>query len=141
MASKTSPPRGPVIADPFAVIPIQPENVDQRRDNRGMIHLRLRIEPEGFAKKIARLLRYDYARKIELDEYGTFYYSQIDGETTLDAIVDRMAAKLNIGRAEAEEAVILFTKKLMTMNMIALKVPESAQVMPSTGASPDPEGE
>jgi len=118
---------GPVIRDPFAVIPIQPENVDQRRDSSGMIHLRLRIEPQGFAKKVAVWLRYDYARKIELDENGTFYYSHVDGETTLNIIVDRLAEKLGVERRDAEEAVILFTKKLMTMNMLALKVPATAQ--------------
>jgi hypothetical protein len=118
---------GPVIRDPFAVIPVQPDNVDQRRDSSGMIHLRLRIEPEGLAKKVAEWLRYDYARKIELDEYGTFFYSHVDGQTTLDAIAERLAEKLGVERPEAEEAVILFTKKLMTMNMLALKVPESAQ--------------
>jgi len=121
------PAQRPEIRDPFAVIPVQPENVDQQRDSHGMIHLRLRIEPQGLAKTIAKLLRYDYARKIELDEYGTLYYSQVDGRTTLDAIVNAMAKKLGVERKEAEEAVVLFTKKLMTMNMIALKVPGSAQ--------------
>jgi len=125
--AKAAQSQGPVIRDPFAVIPVQPENVDQQRDSSGMIHLRLRMEPQGFAKKVAKWLRYDYARKIELDENGTFYYSHVDGETTLDIIADRLAKKLNVERREAEEAVILFTKKLMTMNMLALKVPASAQ--------------
>ena len=125
--AKAKKPTGPVVRDPFAVIPVQPDNVDQRRDSRGMIHLRQRIEPEGFAKKVADFLRYDYARKIELDENGTFYYSLVDGETPLSVFVDKMAEKLEVERKQAEEAVVLFTKKLMTMNMIALKVPESAQ--------------
>lgn len=117
----------PVIADPFAVIPLQPENVEQRRDSHGMIHLRLTIEPTGWGKRLAEMLHYDYSRKLELDENGTFYYSHIDGSTTLETIVERMTAKLGISRQEAEEAVVLFTKKLMTMNMLALKVPEGAQ--------------
>jgi len=125
--AKTGPPQGSVISDPFAVIPVQPDNVDQRRDSSGMIHLRLRIEPQGFAKMVARWLRYDYARKIELDANGTFYYGHVDGETTLAMIVDKTIEKLGVERKQAEEAVILFTKKLMMMNMLALKVPESAQ--------------
>jgi len=125
--AKASQPQRPLIADPFAVIPVQPDDVDQRRDSSGMIHLRRRVEPKGFTKKVADFLRYDYARKIELDENGTFYYSQVDGETPLSVFVDKLAEKLDVERKQAEEAVILFTKKLMTMNMIALKVPESAQ--------------
>ena len=126
MAFRRKKAQGPVISDPFAVIPVQPENVDQRTDSHGMIHLRLRHEPRGFAKTVARWLRYDYARKIELDEHGSFYYQYVDGRTPLDVIVERMAEHLEVERKEAEEAVVLFTKKLMTMNMIALKVPESA---------------
>ena len=125
--AKVSQPQRPAIADPFAVIPVQPDNVDQRRDTSGKIHLRLRVEPKGFTKKVADFLRYDYARKIELDENGTFYYGFVNGETPLSVMVEKMAEKLGVERAKAEEAVILFTKKLMTMNMIALKVPESAQ--------------
>jgi len=117
----------PVIRDPFAAIPVQPENVDQRRDSSGMIHLRLHIERQGVAKKIADWLRYDYSRKIELDENGTFYYSHVDGETPLAVIVEKLTEKLGVEPRQAEEAVILFTKKLMTMNMLALKVPQSAQ--------------
>ena len=128
MASAKKQPKGPIIGNPFAAIPVQPENVDLRRDSQGMVHLRLRIEPQGFAKKMAEWLRYDYARKIELDEYGSFYYSQVDGVTPLDHIINSMAEKLGTGRDEAEEAVVLFTKKLMTMNLLALMVPESAQV-------------
>ena len=122
--------QGPVIRNPFAVIPVQPENVDQQQDSHGMIHLRLRIEPQGFARKVGRLLRYDFTRKIELDEYGTLFYSNVDGKTTLETIVQKMAVKLGVERKQAEEAVLLFTKKLMTMNMIALKVPENAQIRP-----------
>jgi hypothetical protein len=41
---RKSPPPQPVIADPFAVIPIQPDDVAVRRDSRGHIHLR-RLPP------------------------------------------------------------------------------------------------
>ena len=127
-ATKKTTPGAPIVTDPFAVIPVQPENVEQRRDSRGMIHLRLTVAPvSGWGKKLADLLHYDYTRKLELDENGTLYYSLVDGTTTLGVIVERMAAKLGISRKEAEEAVVLFTKKLMTMNMLALKVPEGAQ--------------
>ena len=114
--------------DPFTAIPQQPENVDQRRDSQGMIHLRLRIEPQGFAKKIADWLHYDYAQKLELDEYGTFYYSRVDGNATLHDIVEDMAREYaDWNRKQVEEAVILFTKKLMTMNMLALRVPQPGE--------------
>ncbi|MHB9134098.1 MAG: hypothetical protein ACYDBB_23760 [Armatimonadota bacterium] len=117
----------PLIPDPFAVIPIKPEQVELKRDSHGMIHLRLHATPKGLAKKIAEMVGYDYTRKLELDEYGTFYYSHVDGETTLETIVAHMTEKLGNTRKETEKAVILFTKKLMVMNMLALKIPHTAE--------------
>ena len=46
---------------------------------------------------------------------------------TLKVIVDGMVAKTQKSRKEVEEAVILFTKKLMTMNMILLVVPQDGK--------------
>jgi hypothetical protein len=121
-------PRGPVVGDRFAVVPVIPDDVEVRRDSRGMVHLRRNAAPEGLVRKVAAVLGYDYTRKLELDEYGTFYFEQVDGATPLHEIVDRMMEKLQQDREPTAEAVVLFTKKLMTMNLIALKVPQSAQV-------------
>lgn len=122
-----SPPARQRIADPFAVIPIQPEDVAVRRDSRGHVHLRRLPHLAGMRRRVAEWLGYDYSRKIELDEHGTLYYGLVDGTRTLRAIADRMAESSGRDRKAVEEGVIVFTKKLMTMNMVALKVPESAQ--------------
>ena len=87
---KTPPPARPIIKDPFAVIPLQPEDVTVKRDSRGVIHLR-RLQPiSGPMRRLAGWLRYDYSRKIALDENGTLYYELVDGTRTLRAIADRM---------------------------------------------------
>ena len=125
--SKKSQPARPIIADPFAVIPLQPEDVAVRRDSRGHIHLRRLAPLSGLRRRVADWLGYDYSRKIELDEHGTLYYGLVDGNHTLRAIVDLMTSTSGRNRKTVEQGVILFTKKLMTMDMVALKVPESAQ--------------
>jgi hypothetical protein len=105
------------------VIPIRPQDVAVRRDSRGRIHLR-RFPPLGnLQRRIATALGYDYSRKIELDEHGTLYYELADGTHTLRAIVERMVAASGRDRKAVEEGVILFTKKLMTQDMLALKIP------------------
>lgn len=117
----------PVIADPFAVIPLQPENVSVRRDSRGNIHLRCLPPLNKMQRRVAEWLGYDYSRKIELDEHGTLYYGFVNGTSSLRTIVDRMITTSGRDRKTVEEGVIVFTKKLMIMNMLALKVPEAAQ--------------
>ena len=117
----------PIIADPFAVIPIQPNDVAARRDSRGHIHLRRVPRLDGLRRRVAGWLRYDYSRKLELDEHGTQYYGLVDGINTLRVIADYMTAASGRDRKTVEEGVIVFTKKLMIMDMLALKIPEAAR--------------
>ncbi len=119
-------PARPPAHDPFAAIPMKPDNVELKRDSRGMIHLRLHPEVKGFNKRVAHLLGYDYTKKIELDEYGTLYYGLVDGANTLRRIADAMVDQLGRSREEVERGVIVFTKTLMTKNLILLRVPRDA---------------
>jgi hypothetical protein len=119
--------RIPVIHDPFAVVPLVPPNVEIKRDSRGLIHLRLTVPIRGFKKRVADWMGYDYSRKLELDEAGTLYYGLVNGARPLREIVDTMAGRLNQERQAMEERTILFTRKLMTMNLILLKVPPAGR--------------
>lgn len=121
-ASKSTSDR-PRLKDPLAVIPLKPDAVDLKRDSGGMIHLRRRGDLRGLRKKMADFLGHDYSQKLELDEYGTLYYTLADGSHTLHHIVDAMLPRVKKDRKEVEGMVVLFTKKLMTMNLIHLKVP------------------
>jgi hypothetical protein len=104
-------------------MPMQPDAVEVKRDSHGMIHLRLSAEPSGLHRYLVRWLRFDPSRKIELDEYGTAYYAHVDGHTSLRRIVEMMTEQFGRSREDTEQAVMLFTKKLMQMQMIQLKVP------------------
>jgi len=120
-AGRTHPPR-PVIRDPLAVVPLRPDNVEIRHDSTGCAHLRMRPEVKGLLRILADRFGYDFSRKVQLDRYGTLFVSMIDGRNSLHDIVARMAADSGKDRKEVEEGVVLFTKKLMTMDMIQLKI-------------------
>jgi len=108
--------------DPLAAIPLKPANVELRQDSRGCFHLRLTPPLKPLQRKVATWLRYDYTRKLELDEHGTLYYQLADGQRTLSAIVDEFAKKLGKDRREVVPMIVTFTKMLMIRNMLALKV-------------------
>jgi hypothetical protein len=108
--------------DPFAAVPMKPENIEMKKDSAGRLHLRLPLELKGLKKRIAGWFGYDYSRKVSLDEYGTLYYSLVDGARSLEAIVEQMTPALKKSRKEVEEMVVIFTKQLMTRNLILLKV-------------------
>lgn len=124
--NKLKPSDVPKITDPFAVIPMKPDCVETKYDSKGNMHLRLNAEPKGSVGKFARIMGYDYTKKLELDRFGTEYYNCIDGETDLESIIQRMCKTFGRKRRHMEKGVILFTRKLMTMNFIALKIPEQA---------------
>ena len=121
-------PVGPRIRDPFAVVPLIPPGVELRRDSAGLIQLRLALPVKGLKKRIADWLGHEYSRKVALDEYGTLYFSLVDGRRTLRVIVDAMMEQKGGTRKDMEERVILFTRVLMTRAMIVLEVPREAQV-------------
>jgi hypothetical protein len=116
-------PRGVHVYDPLAVVPLAPDNVEQKRDSRGLIHLRLNIPLRGLRKRLAAWLGYNYTRTLELDEVGTLFYERVDGKRTLRDIAGEMAGKCGRDREEMTKQVVLFTKALMTRNLILLRVP------------------
>ena len=114
-------------ANPLAAIPLKPENVELRPDPDGNVHLRMTPELKPMQRKIATWLRYDYTRKVTLDEYGSLYYRLIDGRRPLSSIVDELTQKLGKDRNEVAMMVVTFTKHLMIRNMIALKITSPPQ--------------
>jgi len=121
----------PTIEDPFAVVPIVPPNVETRTDEKGQLHLRVTPPLSGLKKKLARWMGQDHSHRIALDEHGTQFFQLIDGQRRLRDIADEMTAGSDRSREDVESGVILFTKQLMTRNMIALEIPASRD--PSTG--------
>jgi hypothetical protein len=109
--------------DPFEAVPFRPVDVEVRRDREGNLHLRRYEQLTGVRARVAAWLHYDCSRKLALDRHGTLYYSLADGTRTLRAIAERLAEESGQPMPSVEQGVILFTKKLMTMNLLALKVP------------------
>ena len=114
--------RKPWIRDPLAVIPLSPQNLEQRRNSRGMVCLRLNVPVTGFRKLVADWLGYKYEKLVELDELGTRFYEQVDGRRTLRDIADALAGSCGRSREEMRQQAMLFTRDLMTRNMILLRV-------------------
>lgn len=112
-----------VLNDPLDAVPIIPDGVEMRDDSEGNRQLRVTPEVVGFRKRIARWLGQDYSSVAVLDEHGTQFIRAVDGRRTLRDVVDLLAASSGRSRQDVEEGVVLFTRKLMVKNMIALKVP------------------
>ncbi len=120
--SKTVNPRGAQVYDPLAVVPLTPDNVEQKRDSHGLINLRLNVPVKGLRKSLANWLGYQYTKMVELDEMGSMFYERVDGRRTLRDIAGEMAGKCRRSQDEMNKQVLLFTRTLMSRNMIILRV-------------------
>ena len=108
--------------NPFTAIPLIPPDVEQRLDRHGMLHLR-RLPPlRPLQKRLASWLGHDYRRKLELDEHGALFFRLVDGTRSLRTIADAMAAASHRPQHDVDAGIILFTKKLMTLHMLELKI-------------------
>ena len=112
--------------DPFDAVPFIPEGVETREDSAGNLQIRVERKLGRMRTKVADWLGQDHSTKVALDEHGTFFVRQIDGERNLRQIVDAMVERSSRERKEVEEGVVIYTKKLMVKNMIALKVRRDA---------------
>ena len=110
------------IKDPLAVIPLIPDHVEQKRDSRGMLHLKVAVPMEGWRARIAGWLGYDYSKKVVLDKVGTAYYELVDGQRTSRQIIDALSSSTDLSRDDLARHVLLFTRALMTRGLIALEV-------------------
>lgn len=117
------------IMDPFSATPLVAEGVEVREDSRGMIQI-LRDAPNGRGFLARLALRFGFRRRVRvnLDEYGTIFWKQIDGRRSLRDIEAAIRRTTKQDREENEKAVIRFTGMLMMRHLIYLTASEQQEV-------------
>jgi len=112
------------LSDPLAVTPEAEPDAEARIDEKNLLQVRRRFPARGgLYGWISRKLRYRHEVRINLDERGTRFWQLMDGRRNLDAIAVALGKEFDLERSKAREAVILFTKMLMTRHLVYLRVP------------------
>jgi hypothetical protein len=105
--------------------------VRARADEQGRLQLKQSPPPgRGLRGFLARHFSMFPSRRACLDEKGTFFWQQIDGQTTLGEIEARLREHYRLEQRQSMDAVVLFTKMLMRRGLIALQLPDQAQSNP-----------
>jgi len=111
------------LTDPLAVTPSAEADVEARVDNKDLLQLRRRFATRGgLYGWLSRKLGYRHEVRVNLDEVGTRFWQLVDGRRSLDQIAATLGGEFDLERSKAREAVILFTKMLMTRRLVYLKV-------------------
>jgi len=113
--------------DAFAAVPVVADGVEAREDAQGRVQLR-RVAPAkpGLASFVSRRLKLERRIRVNLDDYGSLFWKQIDGRRTLRGIEVLIREQTEQEQTESEKATIVFTRMLMLRHLIYLKVEEGA---------------
>jgi len=113
--------------DPFAALPVRTPFVRARADSQGCLQIKHSPPPgRGLRGLFARYFSLFPVRRIFLDERGSFFWNQIDGQHTLADIERALNQKYAMEAQQSRDAVILFTKMLMRRGLIGLKLPSAS---------------
>jgi len=110
--------------DPFEAVPVPEAGTRARTDSKGNVQLKRELDPKpGIYGFFARKLKYQHAIRLNLDETGSFFWNQIDSQTSLETIARRMREHFGFEDKACREAVIRYVKALMTRRLLCLAIP------------------
>jgi hypothetical protein len=123
-------------ADPMSAVPILSPDVEWRADGADLVQVRRRWRPrQGVAGLIARTFKLDSVCRVNLDQRGSFFWRQIDGQSDVRRIARRLAEQFDLADQEARDAAVTFVKQLMTRCLIVLEVKRPAAKASSAGSA------
>jgi len=106
------------------IVPVIADGVEAATDGAGLVQIRRRYRPrQGPAAMIAKLFRYEYTIRVNLDRIGTQVWNRVDGAASLDQIAGAVADGEKLPIAQAREAVMKFMTMLLNRHLVVLKVP------------------
>lgn len=116
-----------MMENPLEAIPVITPGVEARMDRRGCIQLRkAQLYSGGWPRRLAYRLGWRADVCLQLDEQGSFYWLQVNGENSLGRIAERLATRFGHPPPDSRRAVVEFTRELMARRLIQLLTPPSA---------------
>ncbi len=108
----------------LAGVPVLNQGVRAEPGGDGGLLLRLALKPES--GWMARFRPPVDSRRYELDAFGAFVVSQVDGRCTVMEIINRFQEKFGMSRRESELGVVAFIKMLMKRHLLSVGMPVAA---------------
>jgi hypothetical protein len=113
--------------DPLLAIPHINQDVEARTDPDDHIHLRRVMPPKNRVDRFFLMItRTDRDYCLEFDDYGSYFWLQIDGRRDLHAIARAVAGHFGMSLDDARAATVRFTRDLMLRHMVHLEIPRPA---------------
>lgn len=98
--------------------PVRNGAIEWQENDQGEAELTIPYRKDRWARVVAFLVHLPEARKVQLDEVGTYVWRLCDGEHTVDAIVRAMIKEYMMSRAEVEASVARYLQMLAERRFI-----------------------
>lgn len=107
----------------LASVPVRNAAVVTRRTDAGEIEITIPRLEALWVRVLARVFYVPKARKLVLDELGTYVWERCDGSTTVKDLVAGFSERYKLGRREAEVSLTEYLKLLAKRGLIGIAVP------------------
>ena len=108
----------------LASVPLRNTAVREEETDEGFARL---VSPRRDARWVRWLSRVFYvpkARRVTLDEIGTFVWRQCDGEHDVRSIIQALCKRYKLHRKEAEVSVVTYLRTLAKRGLLGIAVLE-----------------
>jgi hypothetical protein len=94
------------------LLPLRNSVIEWQENAQGEAELTIPYRKDRWARVVAFVVQLPEARKVQLDEVGTFVWNLCDGQHSVEAIVRAMIKEYKMNRAEVEASVARYLQML-----------------------------
>jgi hypothetical protein len=106
----------------LASVPLRSTNVREEETDEGYARLVAPRRDSWWARLMAKIFYVPDARRVTLDEIGTFVWRQCDGKQNMRDIIEALCQRYKLHRKEAEVSVVAYLRQLMKRGLLGIAV-------------------
>lgn len=112
------------LVNPLVAVPVKESGVESRLDRANCTQIRRRLPPKpGVYGWLSKKVGYKHDVHFRLDEFGTAFWSQIDGSKDLRTIATAFKHRIDCDQEQAQRACVTYARDLMVRRLICLRLP------------------
>lgn len=109
----------------LAMKPVQAVDATLNIDAAGNGKLAVPVKPTRMVKWLVKHVE-GRTKTFELDAVGVFVWNQVDGKTSVEQLIRKIAKQYNLDLRQAEASTTAFLKTLMQKGLIGIPIERSA---------------
>ena len=114
----------------LASVPLRNTNVREEETDEGYARLVAPRRDSWWVRAMAKIFYVPDARRVTLDEIGTFVWRQCDGKHNMRDIIQALCKRYKLHRKEAEVSVVAYLRQLMKRGLLGIAVLDDEKKTP-----------